>query len=223
MGRSSFHDRIRFQFAAPQVEVDCRFESVSLPESSGILLGLLDHGVEHFGLSFGGSGHQSGHSAVEMLFNHPSQPLDRCQTGTDRSGSRSLQIGQLQTGELLPRHVGHPIKTLPPKVPRFGQLRVTQRGLQRLVGSSAHSVNRVPQMLGKIMFSKSHLGGGIRNVCCRRASVGRPHVHRHCLQPDQHPGRLGPVPSVEGLPTTPSAMCRTRLPALVTVTYCCRR
>ena len=68
---ASFHDCIRIQVEATQVEVDCRPESVPVAETSRVSLELLDRGIEAFGSGVGGPGHHGGDDAVEVLFDHP--------------------------------------------------------------------------------------------------------------------------------------------------------
>ena len=101
---------------------------------------------------------------------------------------------------MFPCLVGHAVRVLQPKVSSLGQRRLIQRGLQRLVLGPAYLVDRIAQVLGDMKLVERDLGPGIRNVRCCRTNVGRPHVHRHRLELDQHLGRLSAVPSIKDLP-----------------------
>ena len=205
------------------MEVDCRPESVPVAETSRVSLELLDHGIEGFGSGVGGPGHHGGDDAVEVLFDHPGHFFDRLQTrtnrpavpflpatpspssslvvpeahrmGLDRPGSRCLQIGRLQAGEVFPRLVGHAVGVLQPKVASLGQRRVTQRSLKRLVLSPAHSVDRITQMLGDMKLVEGDLGRGINYVTPHERHIGQDAAilaRRHALYQaarDRHPQR----------------------------------
>jgi len=206
------------------VEVDRSLETLLVPESSGVTLDFLDHGVEAFGTGVRRAGDHCRQDAFEMRLDRSRHLLDRFESradgpavpdhpgparpasdlvvpqahgvGLDRPGPGGLEVGGLERLEATPALVGHVVGVLKPKVAAFDQHRLAL-GQQGLVLGPANLVDGIAEMHGNVELVEGDLVLGSGNVGQRRIDERAPHIHRHRSQARQRLGRLRRIPGIQ--------------------------